>query len=422
MNHSPNQIGNPDAETAPLRRPTPDATDYPWHDLPSLDPDTVELTNRLLDLLPLGDDDTLDGLADCLTEITALPHTLDFHRIRAHTADDPPPTFGDAYATRFHLPPDPETGALLLDAPLVEHWIATLRRETPDVRPAGDQDHRDFGLATYLIVRAFDWLKSERGAPPVVFPTEPPLRDVLLDRLEAADRLIEATYVFSTDRNRHLARLLIPEGLIRNCEVFHRGAPSRRASTKRLLDGPLADLAADLRLSLGRTTLAAGTFDELAARDVLLFDEHGYAPDETDRDTTPPAAHLDLGGDVHLIGHASPGPSRWKFRPIDLTPRSDEPDTMTDATPDDADAPSADPNDPGPTELLETPDVRLDVRLGSTAMTIRELGRMQPGRVITLDARVGEPVELVVDDRVVGEGELVEVEGRLGVRVRWIER
>ncbi|MFB6375165.1 MAG: type III secretion system cytoplasmic ring protein SctQ [Bradymonadaceae bacterium] len=296
-----------------------------------------------------------------------------------------------------------------------------MRDRSPDTRAAGDQDHCDFGLATYLIVRLFDWLKADRGAPPVVFPTEPPIRETLLERLDEAERLVDVTYVVGTDRNRHLARLLIPLGLVRNSELFHDSDPGRRAITSELIEGPTADLPLDFPLFLGRTRLDRDTVAELAARDVVLFDEHGYAPD-ADAPEAEPAARLHLadGGARYLPGVTMPGPTHWQFHPLDLHPRSR--DKETDPVDETADRPDdaspADRADPGATDLLETPEVQLEVRVGSTHLTVRQLGQLQAGEVLTLDTRVGQPVDLVVDDQVVGEGELVEVEGRLGVRVR----
>jgi flagellar motor switch/type III secretory pathway protein FliN len=67
--------------------------------------------------------------------------------------------------------------------------------------------------------------------------------------------------------------------------------------------------------------------------------------------------------------------------------------------------------------VLEAPIV-VRVELGSVSMTAREWGALRPGDVIEVGKRVAEPVVLRVAGREVARGELVEVEGEIGVRVR----
>lgn len=67
--------------------------------------------------------------------------------------------------------------------------------------------------------------------------------------------------------------------------------------------------------------------------------------------------------------------------------------------------------------------VHLDVRvvLGRNRMPISELLNLTKGSVIELDRRVGEPVDLMINDRMVARGDLVRVQGdMLGVALREI--
>jgi flagellar motor switch/type III secretory pathway protein FliN len=67
--------------------------------------------------------------------------------------------------------------------------------------------------------------------------------------------------------------------------------------------------------------------------------------------------------------------------------------------------------------LLETPVV-VRVELGSVSMSAREWARLGPGDVIETAARIAEPVVLRVAGREVGRGELVNVDGQVGVRIQ----
>lgn len=57
------------------------------------------------------------------------------------------------------------------------------------------------------------------------------------------------------------------------------------------------------------------------------------------------------------------------------------------------------------------------VRIGSASMTVGELLRLGPGSVVALDRRVDEPVEVLIGDRVVAQGELVSIDEEMGVRI-----
>jgi len=51
--------------------------------------------------------------------------------------------------------------------------------------------------------------------------------------------------------------------------------------------------------------------------------------------------------------------------------------------------------------------VTVQIVLGTTTMPISELMKLSRGAIVALDARVGEPVDVVVNGRVVARGELV---------------
>jgi flagellar motor switch protein FliN/FliY len=64
--------------------------------------------------------------------------------------------------------------------------------------------------------------------------------------------------------------------------------------------------------------------------------------------------------------------------------------------------------------VAEVP-VRISAVLGKRRVSIAELMALSPGAVIELDRRVGEPIDLYVNERLVARGELVLVDGVLGV-------
>jgi len=81
-------------------------------------------------------------------------------------------------------------------------------------------------------------------------------------------------------------------------------------------------------------------------------------------------------------------------------------------------AASATPADaPNLSAILSIP-VTVQVVLGSTSLPVASLMKLARGAVISLDQRVGDPVDIVVNGRVVARGEIVvvdEVSQRFGV-------
>lgn len=109
---------------------------------------------------------------------------------------------------------------------------------------------------------------------------------------------------------------------------------------------------------------------------------------------------------------------------------------MTDPTDPDAAAPLAAafpelegpaqaeaPGAPGPAgaggrniEAMLNVDLRVQIILGHARMPIAQLLKLSRGSVIELDRRIGDPVDVVINDRLVARGDLVKLEGdRIGV-------
>ncbi len=75
---------------------------------------------------------------------------------------------------------------------------------------------------------------------------------------------------------------------------------------------------------------------------------------------------------------------------------------------------------PAAREMMDlSPDipVQLVVVIGRKNLTVRDLLGFRSGNVVDFDRVPSEPVDLVVGGRVIGKGELVNVEGKLGVRI-----
>jgi len=66
--------------------------------------------------------------------------------------------------------------------------------------------------------------------------------------------------------------------------------------------------------------------------------------------------------------------------------------------------------------LLDIP-VEISVEIGRTKMAIGELLSLSKGSIIELNKVAGEPVDIYVNEKLLGKGEMVVVNERLGVRI-----
>lgn len=66
-------------------------------------------------------------------------------------------------------------------------------------------------------------------------------------------------------------------------------------------------------------------------------------------------------------------------------------------------------------EAVSDIPVQISVVLGKTNMQVQQLLKLGRGAVVELDRKVGEPVDIYVNNRLVARGEVVVVEDKIGV-------
>jgi flagellar motor switch protein FliN len=66
--------------------------------------------------------------------------------------------------------------------------------------------------------------------------------------------------------------------------------------------------------------------------------------------------------------------------------------------------------------ILDIP-MQVTVQVGSTKMIIRELLQLGQGSVIELEKLAGEPMEVLVNNKLVARGEVVVVNDKFGIRL-----
>ena len=78
-------------------------------------------------------------------------------------------------------------------------------------------------------------------------------------------------------------------------------------------------------------------------------------------------------------------------------------------------ADSAESRAAGDLEAVFDVPVAVSAVLGRARLEVRNLMKLKPGAVIELDRKIGEAIDIYVNDRLVARGEVVLVEDQLGV-------
>lgn len=68
-------------------------------------------------------------------------------------------------------------------------------------------------------------------------------------------------------------------------------------------------------------------------------------------------------------------------------------------------------------ELIQGIKVRLSACVGQRELTVKELFSLKEGEVVALDRASNDPVELYLDAKLIGRGELVVVGDNFGIRI-----
>ena len=68
-------------------------------------------------------------------------------------------------------------------------------------------------------------------------------------------------------------------------------------------------------------------------------------------------------------------------------------------------------------DLLMDVELNVVIELGRTRKTIRDVLRFGPGSVLELNKMAGETVDVLINDRLIAQGEVILFEDSLGVRI-----
>jgi type III secretion protein Q len=158
------------------------------------------------------------------------------------------------------------------------------------------------------------------------------------------------------------------------------------------------DVPVRLHLDVGWTDLSFATFRQLEKRDLILLDECWIGSDSR--------IFLRAGRRVGL-------PAKIEDSRIVITGELEE--IMYDDADDDQDDDNESKNESEKT--LDDIQMRVSFDLGQRSMTLGELRQLSPGYVFELGRPVRSAVNIRANGKLIGEGELVDVDGQMAVSI-----
>lgn len=171
--------------------------------------------------------------------------------------------------------------------------------------------------------------------------------------------------------------------------------------------GPLAhdSLAVHLHLDIGYTTLSCDELQRLGLGDVLLMERSFVGAERVLWLQAPDAGGLHVQLPADDAGTDAPPNQARTAAPF-----------LTVVQPWTHAMPALDPplNEAASFDAIP---MRLSFDLGEVSLTLAELRTLQPGQAIRLEHPVASAVRIRANGALIGEGELVEIDGHLGVCV-----
>ncbi|OJH39324.1 type III secretion system cytoplasmic ring protein SctQ [Cystobacter ferrugineus] len=316
--------------------------------------------------------------------------------------------------------------------------------ETVGLRPLTDIEE---GVASFVVLEAI------RALMPGTDPQQGRLRLEGMARGvdEAVSRLSEEAQVAVLQMRARLGtqegmvRLFLPASVLES--LTPEPAPEQRRALRRMdLEahlGRLSSVRTWLRAEIGLAEISHHDLASLRVKDVVLVDEFSARPDQGTEGTARLFLGLGRRGFLASEVFVEDGQYQARITEVVLT-ESSHLERRTPSESDEAAAEALSGSDEGngdgeeytnpeldnPTaesgemedqmdagDLLGDIPLQICVELARVPVSADEVVSLRAGQVVELHRAPGEPVDLSVNGKVVARGELVEIEGQLGVRI-----
>jgi len=370
---------------------------YPFEQLPRVSRAEAVRLRMLARALPDASDPALAREAAALlgAPLGVRPLAPELLASAALRASLPEPLCAISLELEGHARPAP----LWLELPLETAAALVDRVLGGDGRPAPllgrGLDELSAGVLGYLAARL-----CAAGAAALRVRAVESSRDASLP-IGAGERVLVWPLALSLGGERlGIARLLVPEA---SAVLLPRASAGRPVA----VPAALADLRMTLCAHAGRVSLRRGELDALEPGDVVVPDRCRLAREHDGR----------FGGELelHALGCRLGFSCRLDGLRIELdhaTFCGDRPMTDTKALTTPTSSSIMDTN-----ELAADAPIELCLELARFSLPLRELSALRPGEVLSTGSAIGALVTLTASGKPIARGELVDLEGEVGMRV-----
>ena len=428
-------------------------TRFAWTNLPKVPASEMSLMSRVQGVLPADPHAAAVAVAERVQQLLEHPCVIKLtHVFFTRPAElrklVPEPSFLAQLALAPHVPRGILDVELALAHALIDQLLGGGAGEAVVLRPLTDIEE---GVLSYMMLEGF------KALAPSMDPERPKLRvesalrgvDDALAMLDPDDPLVVLQYVFSVGEVASgYFRLFLPSAAVDAVQ------PSPQSADQKLRRQKLFETHAE-RLSLVKDTLRA----EIAHCELSALDLRGLGPGDVVL-VEEPMARPDLGEGGHCklrVGLGQRG--HWKAKldvgdsglqatleevvlgtelpapqaPAPAEAQSEDPASEFEELPGGRTTETTLPANPWEAnertnvssssggaesaELLNDIPLHVSVELARVPVTAEEVVALRAGQVVALGRPASSAVELSVNGKIVAQGELVEVDGQLGVKI-----
>ncbi len=359
---------------------------------------------------------------------TEYVHVVPLSKLRRYVGE---PTFLAVLTPQ----PNKTRGLLEVELGLAHLALDLLLGGTGDsvaLRPLTDIEE---GVMTYVIIETL------KALAPNLDPSLPKLRiEGVVRSFDEAQSLIgedenlavvQLKAVFGSHSG--YVRLFIPESVLSTAKPPEDASVrrTRRAADAEVHAARLRNVKTAVRAEIGQVEISSGDLAQLRERDVILVDALTSRPDQGGGGT----AKLKVGrgrvghADAEIIAHEG----RFSAKITGFSVGEPAPPSAAEEG-DEAPSPAlgeggeestysgirgrndVEGNGAG-ADLMNDIPLQISVELARVAVSAEEVVALKVGHVFDLQKNAGEPLDLSVNGRIVARGELVEIDGNLGIRI-----
>ncbi len=383
-----------------------EATPFLWQNLERVGDHERRGIDELCKLLPPAAEmgEICDALAKRMEDLVGWPHQVRWHRAGTAIASGRSFEWDEGVWTWGRMPPDHNRFIAGVQHNLADRWCFVL--SSGDEKVDGDFA---FGMTTFLINEFCAKLCDKAQWPPFSWAINPmEKRDLEVMMLSGESPLLELSFDVRFDAGSGSLRLWFPMGLVRQIKALS----ERRAEfSEDAASAWWGGLTICRPVVAGVTMLRSAELEKVGVGDVVVVERHGVELGEVSASAIDGGARWMIGDDSVVAGRLSRGgDDGWRFEVLAEQSMTDPEEVDVSETSEDEAAPTAG-------VAVQEAKLELEVRLGNVEMKLSDVARLRPGQVIDCERPVGSAVELVVRGASVGRGELVSVDGKLGVRI-----